>query len=264
MPQPDDLGGYDALVGLYTEFLMDRGVDLYYDEPEPVYEDYLWWHLSDGPTHLTTADVEWRTQMACRAWLAAERDRQMRLAWAVSAQMTVHFLAAKKAMMEVCLESKGSVPEEFTLSARRHIVQRLWQEQLWHEPWCSLVNQEFPGPEPTAKDIEEIEALEKLNEGITGELLTRVDEVKAILFEYGYFINTEESELVFGLVSTAVLFTIVNTNRPETDISRWRPELEKLVEEASNPCHPVWVAVIDHLVSAKPFAIATDINVPTS
>ncbi len=252
MSQEDAKRHLDAIAGLYIEFLMERGVDLYHDEPLPVYEDYLRWCLSDGPTHLATSDAEWRTQMAFQAWFVACTDREMRIAWASGALLTAYFLAAEKAMMEICLEEKGSIPEELILTIRRDIVQRLWQEQLWYEPWCSLVNQEFPGPEPTAKDIEEFEAFRETDETAFRKWMERLDEAHAILFEYGYLPEAQENDLIFKLVATAALFTAARSSRAEPDINDRRPELEALVvERSSHSAHPAWSAVIDYLITAK-------------
>jgi hypothetical protein len=139
----------EVLLGSYVEFLLENGVDLYYDEPEPDPYEYIERYLADPPSHLASADESTLIRRAFGAWEAASDTRQKLSTAAKIALIRVIYLAATRHMLSVTSANSSVV-----LEVRQGVIRDLWNEKLWREPWITLVNREFPGPEPTVTDVE--------------------------------------------------------------------------------------------------------------
>jgi hypothetical protein len=131
---------------------------------------------------------------------------------------------------------------------RALVIEHLYLQNSWREPWIGLVNQEFPGYEPTGDDFHVFEAKREEAEyrsRETEEMLYSVhDELRAHLWENGYLVSTTEEILLAKLGSGIVFSTLNGTSRFASLGSRISAK-EVIEALAGDPTHQAWQLLLN-------------------
>jgi hypothetical protein len=164
-------------------------------------------------------------------------------------RLRVFEIAALRMMLDVL--GHRSPAEEATSSLtkmRLDLIASLWHEGLWVEPWISLVNQEFSGPDLAEEDLDQIIVA---GPEIAQRSLDNKQQFEAILSEMVFFLvergyEVQEADMLI-LVSTMALETFARRTDPVPGAPyKSLGELLDLIQRASQPDHPAWPAFLEH------------------
>lgn len=240
-----------ALIEKFLAFLTEHGVDLYHDEPEPVLDEFIAVYMSGVFTHLTHADDITRHNYALEAYSHAYAARLNRVNDSKVSFMLAASIATQCSILHEFALMDGLSPAEYSeqqADLRTKLVAHLWMRELWCEPWISLVNQELPGPEPTADDIERFKsyAIEQAarDDQLHNQLMEIVSEMELFLAERGYLVEAEDNLLIVKLASIPMIWSRLNG---ANDSAKQAPIIAELFAMGVSREDPVvWTEFIDH------------------
>ncbi len=242
-------GLHAAKVGEYVEYLAEHGIDAYYTEPEPDFDDYIERFLRDPPLHLLGSDEPTLIEFAAEAYIAAHAARSERRLEASTHLMEVETLATYFCMAVALIEHKGAESEAAIFAdMRKHIARRFYHEYMWREPWIGLIEGEFPGPELMNADFEAFEASREVHEqekaAISEKTAAIREELEAFLVANGCIPATQDHLVLMRVVVR------VYTNRlggdASIDVMTQRQDVEELIRRmAFEPDHPAWRVFLD-------------------
>ncbi len=244
---------FERLIGRYTEYVTEGGVDVYYDEPEADLDDYIERYLRDPPAHLVSTDEETIVSFAADAYVAAATARTDRITEAKSYRLCIAFIASQRLMLDLVLSHLGpeAIPQTRAFT-RRELARHLYLLYRWREPWISLIESEFPGDPLTAADLEEFEAgrVSRRAESEARRDSSRAvkDEMEELLLAHGYVVSPQdELLLVSGIIFPYSRMQEDESRRTHRYLLQERMSAEEAVRSKSpEPDHPAWRFFLDH------------------
>jgi hypothetical protein len=161
-------------------------------------------------------------------------------------ELKILYLATLWLVLDVQVRYAPADEAAYRAKMRMSVITDLWHEGLWVEPWISLVDQEFPGPELTGANLEQI--LADGPEKVEGRLRTNyeyqtiMDEMVAFLVERGYNVQAED----MMMLQTCVLEVITNRRDIGSKNRSLGDQLQRMQNEASDPHHSAWQEFVQH------------------
>ncbi len=144
---------------------------------------------------------------------------------------------------------KDSASENTTASEslRSSVVRVLWMQGKWEVPWSTLVDQEFPGPDLTAEEIERFiteapDQIERHRESLT-RLAEKRGELEGQLTGAGYELQHADMMVVLQLASSILLKQMRFGGGQGQPVPR--PEALEIIQAASESDHTAWRGLID-------------------
>ena len=167
----------------------------------------------------------------------------------VNLHLKILDIALFRAMIDVYVQH-GPAEEAAAFSSRMRLclITQLWHEGLWVEPWISLINREFPGPELTRADFEQIIAAgpKKVEDHLRSdqEYEALIDEMVSFLVERGY--NVQGADLLMLPYCVLDLWVQRHPIGSEPERTSLGKLFQMIHHEASDPDHPAWQEFVDY------------------
>jgi hypothetical protein len=161
-------------------------------------------------------------------------------------QIKILFLAGQIILTQVLRDSEEPPPDEAE-ELRMSIIQDLWLDGQWVEPWITILEQELPGAAPSAADIERfIEAAAAKatasaeNSAYFHDLRLAIHEIlRAGCYPMEPLDRYETDHMLVIQLATEALFP------GDIDVRRAYEARQLIKQTATDPEHPAWQVVIE-------------------